>query len=201
MTDDPEQLRLDSRLRRVYIARDVSEASFVRDLFQEAGLEVVVQGEMLYAGRGPLGFAEGTLPSVWVWEEDVARAGELLADMEARRQRVDVEPWTCLGCGEELARQFEVCWRCKTPRGERREAQPAVPLAGESLDYAQPGQLDPIMDEEVDPEDAAPNHAESKAERSTWRAMVYLIALLAVLWFVIPLLISIASLIAGLLGM
>jgi predicted amidophosphoribosyltransferase len=33
-----------------------------------------------------------------------------------RREATESPPWTCPDCGEEVPGNFEVCWKCQTPR-------------------------------------------------------------------------------------
>ncbi len=77
---------------RVFTGSNPFEAYFVRDFLVEAGFEVRVRGEHLFAIRGGVPLTEDTLPSVWVvHDEDEAPARELVARLQARRRLEIVE--------------------------------------------------------------------------------------------------------------
>jgi predicted amidophosphoribosyltransferase len=127
-----------SGMKKVYSARDPTEAHLVRGFLEARGIEAIVQGEALWAGRGELPLTPDTCPSVWVVHDtDAEHAQELLA---ARRVRAEAgtcpncgydlrglpQPrcpecgleffrpttWQCPTCGEVIEEQFTACWHC-----------------------------------------------------------------------------------------
>jgi hypothetical protein len=72
-------------MKRVYVAATPVDAQFVKSFLESAGIAAVVRGEHLFALRGVVPVTADTLPTVWVSEEeDLERAEELLAKLEAR---------------------------------------------------------------------------------------------------------------------
>jgi len=71
------------RMVEVYIARDQFEAHFLKDLLTRAGIDAQVVGEnSVYAGV--VGVER---PRVWVFEQDLDHARELLTDYETTRSQ------------------------------------------------------------------------------------------------------------------
>ncbi|PTL76786.1 DUF2007 domain-containing protein [Vitiosangium sp. GDMCC 1.1324] len=95
---------------RFSVYRTVGEARLQAGLLEGSGLSVEIRGEAL----APLG---GEIPStetwveLWLPEEEVARARELLAELEEDGEKASrvVE---CPGCREENPGNFELCWSC-----------------------------------------------------------------------------------------
>jgi len=106
-------------MQHVYTARDEMDASFVQGLLKQEGIDAVVQGQALGTAWGTLPLSAESLPSVWVPEADVQRAGPIVeryrrtdeanADDDAERLRTT---WTCPQCGEKVEDQFTHCWKC-----------------------------------------------------------------------------------------
>ncbi len=119
----------DTRLKRIYQARDTMEAEFVRGLLDAEGIPAVVQGAALEIALSPL-LGGSTLPVVCVRQEDTACAEQVIA----RYQRGEIpsagKPWTCPGCGEAIEGQFTECWKCGTARDV--DAAPAIPPADDA---------------------------------------------------------------------
>ncbi len=109
----------DADIVEAYLAADITEAHFLRDLLEEQGIKARVVGDTL-TGMIPAG--EVTAPRVWVFRSDEIRARELLDEYERvhRRPHPDEAPsaetWKCPTCGEEVETEFELCWNCQTPR-------------------------------------------------------------------------------------
>lgn len=74
-------------------------------LLEGEGIRCVVEGEALFGVRGDVGLVPGSLPSVMVNDEDVARAVELIApharraEQAARDEDPDAAPLPPLGWG------------------------------------------------------------------------------------------------------
>ena len=78
-------------MKNVYTAQSPAEAHLVAGLLDEAGIECVVEGELLTGARMGLPMDSSTLPSVSVRDEDVPRA---MTVIEEHRGRVAEVPPT-----------------------------------------------------------------------------------------------------------
>jgi len=65
-------------LVKIHVCRDSMEAHFLRQVLEDEDIQATVMGEALAAGRGELPLTAETLPSVWVRQDDVERAREVL---------------------------------------------------------------------------------------------------------------------------
>lgn len=117
-------------LVKVYTARDAMEAHFLKGLLEQDGIDATVMGESLAIARGDLPVTPETLPSVWVRQEDAARAAPIVdvfidskaEDEDSDEDSVDdLDSWTCSRCGESVEGQFTDCWNCEAPRPEETE--------------------------------------------------------------------------------
>src|SRR4051812_32112130 len=108
-------------MQHIYTARDAMDAHFVKGLLEQEGIEAVVQGESLQETWGNLPLTDESLPSVWVKEEDAAKAGPVVEAYRARdKVSANTDPdaivaratWTCPNCGERVEEQFTACWHC-----------------------------------------------------------------------------------------
>ncbi|HEX4124807.1 MAG TPA: DUF2007 domain-containing protein [Tepidisphaeraceae bacterium] len=103
-------------MKQVYWARDPMDARFVQGLLGREGIEAAVEGEVL---PEPTGVA---LPTVWVRNEDMARAEPIVQEYRRREMSRRETPesarstWTCPACGESVEEQFTNCWNCGTAK-------------------------------------------------------------------------------------
>jgi hypothetical protein len=97
---------------RVATARNLAEATLVRDVLVAGGVQAQLRGEgrPSIAGEIPLPDA---LVEVLVDGTQLLRAQGLLAEIEAEAEGPD---WRC-GCGEDNPASFDVCWKCGEGRG------------------------------------------------------------------------------------
>jgi hypothetical protein len=102
-------------MKQIYSARDELDAAMVKNALADAGIDAVVQAGPLSAVLGEIPVTEGTLPSVWVRDEDVDRATEALANFQ-HPQNSPGPPWKCPKCGETIEPQFTACWNCGTAK-------------------------------------------------------------------------------------
>jgi len=128
-------------MKRVYDARDVTEAHLVRGLLESSGIPAQVHGEALAGAEGEVPFA---WPSVWVTNDsDYEAARRLIEERpgpaspthcpgcgydltglpeprcpECGRPFLRVPSWVCPACGEMLEGQFTECWKCGAARDD-----------------------------------------------------------------------------------
>jgi len=109
-------------MRRLYTGTDTALIEYLREQLENRGFGVYV--------RNPTntGSAAGELspimapPELWLTNSgDFAAAERVLrqALTAVRPQRTD--SWRCPQCGELVEGQFEICWRCGTPRPAQGE--------------------------------------------------------------------------------
>ncbi len=72
-------------MKPVFSARDPVEAHLLRAVLESEGIEAKVMGEFLYLARGGVPFDNHTEPSVWVSDEDLARARRIVEEFVRRR--------------------------------------------------------------------------------------------------------------------
>lgn len=101
-------------LKEVYQAADAARAELVRGLLESEGIAAVVQGAELQGSLGPV-LAGSTLPGVYVRQEDVTSAREIIDHYEHGEQEKGAD-WVCPTCGEHIEGQFSSCWKCGTER-------------------------------------------------------------------------------------
>ena len=100
-------------MKQIYSARDEIDAEMVKNALGDAGIESVVQGGGLAGILGAIPASEGSLPSVWVKDEDEDRAAKVLAEFQHPPKSQSVS-WKCPKCGEMIDPQFTACWNCGT---------------------------------------------------------------------------------------
>lgn len=104
-------------MKKIYLARDLSDAHLLKGLLEGDGIEAEVQGESLWKLRGEIPITEDTAPSVWVPDEDYDRAMALVETFHVGEASAPVagKSWRCI-CGEENEGQFTECWNCGRSR-------------------------------------------------------------------------------------
>ena len=105
-------------MKKVYVARDLSDAHLLKGFLKGENIEAEVQGESLWKLRGEIPITEDTNPAVWVIHDaDYDRAMELVSIFNEGEPYTSIEgkPWRCR-CGEENEGQFTECWSCGKTR-------------------------------------------------------------------------------------
>lgn len=99
-------------MKKLYIARHMTEAHLLRGFLESQGIASIVRGDLLTGGFGELPVDQC---SVWLTDErQFARADELVRDfLKGSFARIySGERWVCPQCNETLEGQFTQCWRC-----------------------------------------------------------------------------------------
>jgi hypothetical protein len=142
-------------MKHLFTARNELEAQAIRTALAQQGIEAALHGESSIAGSGGIyAMTTGMRLSLWVREEDLEPARQVLRDIQDRPVAVQ-GPWQCPSCGERHPGQFTECWRCGRGRDETpEEPVPVLPFDGR-LDYesAAPEEADVEMGEIPDEED------------------------------------------------
>ncbi|MGE3313816.1 MAG: DUF2007 domain-containing protein [Planctomycetaceae bacterium] len=76
----------DQNLVEVFRARNAVEAHIVKSALEDAGIRARVTGEMLQGVLGEIPTGWATAPQVLVFEDDAARARELIQEQEELRR-------------------------------------------------------------------------------------------------------------------
>ncbi len=100
-------------MRKVYTARDVTDAGIIRGVLETNGIAVTIRGEHLFGARGLIPVSAETAPTVWVEESDYDRAKALIEGGHAESG----PSWSCGQCGETVDHELGECWKCGTVRG------------------------------------------------------------------------------------
>ena len=96
-------------MKKLYMARESSEAEFLKGLMERQGIECALRNETMLDAVGPLVFC---YPELWILrDEDYAAATQILEDWRTTPSSAEKD-WTCPECGEEISGQFDTCWRC-----------------------------------------------------------------------------------------
>jgi hypothetical protein len=112
-------------MKRVFIARGVSEAHLVRAYLENAGIDASVRGEELSTVFGGIPIDGESLPSVWVAEDsDYDRALDLIHQTSrysgpgppCEAEADDAADWQCPRCQETVDGWLTICWNCGTER-------------------------------------------------------------------------------------
>jgi hypothetical protein len=104
-------------MKQIYSARDEVDAEMVKNALADAEIQSVVQSGGLSAVFGAIPVTEGSLPSIWVRDEDADRAAKVLAEFQ-HPAKPEGAAWKCPKCGEMIDPQFTACWNCGTSRPE-----------------------------------------------------------------------------------
>jgi hypothetical protein len=109
-------------MTKIYGARDLAEAHFVKGLLEAEEIPAVIQGGALQAVLGEVPMTPESLPSVMVNERDAERAMQIVNEMKhggpaATESQV---AWKCPKCGEEIEGQFSSCWKCGAEKSDSK---------------------------------------------------------------------------------
>ena len=96
-------------MKRLYASSDFMLVGHLKTVLAQHGIHALVKNAYLAGGAGELP-PTAVWPELWVEEEDLPRAREILADMLDDDR--GGESWTCPVCGESIEPQFAACWSC-----------------------------------------------------------------------------------------
>jgi cytochrome c556 len=96
-------------VKRIYTGANRVDAFLLRDRLQHADIDAHVFNEHMESVSGEVPFGAAG-PQVWVDDENVERANQVLVAFAAERQRVG--SLRCVDCGEDNPATFELCWNC-----------------------------------------------------------------------------------------
>jgi hypothetical protein len=105
----------DSELREVYNARNVAEASLMKQMLEAEGIWAEIINASLQNAVGDLPYL-AISPRVRVRREDYARARELVIAQVEKGKGPPGEDWICPRCNEANGPAFDFCWNCTWPR-------------------------------------------------------------------------------------
>ena len=96
------------------------EASIVKSVFLENGIEATIKNQNITNIAGEVPFTE-SYTEIWV---DDGIDYEEIKNILARYQNVkeatfEQATWCCPSCNEENDNNFEVCWQCQTPSSSK----------------------------------------------------------------------------------
>lgn len=97
----------------VYRAPSAIDGALLVEALEAEGIPAKTVGGQANLAFGELP-ADALLVEVWVDEEHVARARQIIAS--ARRDESNRAPWTCSDCEELNEGNMSLCWNCQTPR-------------------------------------------------------------------------------------
>jgi len=96
-------------MKRIYLARDVSQAQLIVNLLEQQFIPAKIENSHQSSGLGELAVS---FPEVWVTRQgDAARARSIIDDFEAQADSFAADK-ECTKCGEQNPGNFECCWAC-----------------------------------------------------------------------------------------
>jgi hypothetical protein len=101
-------------MKRVYTARNPTDAHFVLGMLEGQGIQGRLRGEALFTTVDGGSSLMSLLPEIWVEEGAWERAHQLTEDY-SRGLSQPGEAWSC-PCGEWHEPQFGSCWNCGAER-------------------------------------------------------------------------------------
>jgi len=95
-------------MKKLVTTTDRIELGFIQGVLESEGIPCLVKNEFLGGASGELPVNE-IWPEIWVANDDWQRGQQVLAAMQPNGE---AKSWHCDQCGELMAPQFAVCWRC-----------------------------------------------------------------------------------------
>lgn len=89
-------------------------AALLKGRLEQQGVACLLRNEELFAAMGEIPFLE-CRPEIWVVDDEVLPRARQLVENWLYEDTAAL-PWRCPDCGEELERQFDLCWKCGRER-------------------------------------------------------------------------------------
>ena len=99
-------------MKLIYTNENRFLVSNVKNIIQNAGIEIFLKNEYVAGGAGDLSPFDTWL-EVWVEDEDYERATQLINDIQNTKNAAD---WVCPVCNETNSASFDFCWQCQHER-------------------------------------------------------------------------------------
>jgi len=100
-----------SRKCRVYSNDNIAIVGSLRNYLAQYDIQAEIRNEFSASVMPELGFSNAW-PELWVFEDDLMQAKELLEKATTTSKQESGEDWLCKYCREENPSTFEVCWQC-----------------------------------------------------------------------------------------
>jgi hypothetical protein len=119
------------KLVEIYRARNLPEAHTIRIALEEAGVRVLIEGELLQGVVGDLPPGWNTAPRIVVEESQVSAAREIIERANVHKcaqppEGESVAVTHCLACGHVMDEIEVKCPSCGWSFQEQQEAEPGV---------------------------------------------------------------------------
>jgi hypothetical protein len=98
-------------MKRVYSEPNPIFIYQIKELLKEKGIASIIKNEHLSGGVGELPPTE-VWPELWVVDKDDNGPAKRIVDEFMQSIKANPQAWKCLGCGEEIEGQFNICWSC-----------------------------------------------------------------------------------------
>jgi membrane protease YdiL (CAAX protease family) len=116
-------------MKQLYSARNGLDAQDLRLFLESQGVAAKVFGDNNAMEIG-FAFTPASAPAVFVNEVDFELAEELLSQFFNRSAAPSAAgAWRCGTCGQLVEAQFDLCWRCESPRAEAQVEPPSVGIS------------------------------------------------------------------------
>jgi hypothetical protein len=100
-------------MRKIFESIDFTRVGHYQSILESEGIQTLVKNLAASSIMGDVPFTE-VFPELWVVNDaDYDVALQLLGE---HRQLVpsDAHDWVCSNCGEQVPKEFDVCWNCET---------------------------------------------------------------------------------------
>ncbi len=105
-------------MKQIYTSIKFAEIGLLKSLLEAEGIECVTRNQEIANTRGLVNHTGWYDPELWVLQdEDFDKANAILAAWNSS-EKVNLAPWICPNCGEEVEGQYLRCWQCDTEKKE-----------------------------------------------------------------------------------
>ena len=103
-TEALDKVRLTGNYDTIYLGH-------LENLLRHAGIKVEMRNQFSAGGMGELP-AIDVMPELWVEKDMLTEAEVILRQSKKPQEQLDIKPWACPICGEQIEGQFSQCWQC-----------------------------------------------------------------------------------------